>query len=260
MPEEPIDSEEAWSATEAAWKDAVPHLSDCLSPPDARHSYAVLRGLTASSGGMVAAATTSLPERSEAGRNYDYRYVWIRDQCYAGHAMAAIGDARLLGDAVRFVTERLLEHGSRLAPAYTARVNRFRISAASICPDTREGSTGSAIGSTGSSSWMPSEKPCCSWPMPAESDLLDADGLQAGDLAAAAIAERWTEPDAGIWEIENQPWTHSRLTAAAGLRSYCAALPLGLQNAEWLALADRIVADTAAHATHPAGSLATFSG
>ena len=33
---------------------------------------------------MVAAATTSLPERAEEGRNYDYRYVWIRDQCYAG--------------------------------------------------------------------------------------------------------------------------------------------------------------------------------
>ncbi|WP_434099493.1 glycoside hydrolase family 15 protein [Streptomyces sviceus] len=29
---------------------------------------------------MVAAATTSLPERAEEGRNYDYRYVWIRDR------------------------------------------------------------------------------------------------------------------------------------------------------------------------------------
>ena len=58
---------------------------------DARRSYAVLRGLTSASGGMVAAATTSLPERAEAGRNYDYRYVWIRDQCYAGQAVAAAG-------------------------------------------------------------------------------------------------------------------------------------------------------------------------
>ncbi|MEU3503680.1 aldehyde dehydrogenase family protein, partial [Streptomyces hundungensis] len=36
----------------------------------ARAAHTVLRGLTSSSGGMVAAATTSLPERAEAGRNY----------------------------------------------------------------------------------------------------------------------------------------------------------------------------------------------
>ena len=34
--------------------------------------------------------------------------------------MAAIGDSRLLGDAVRFVSACLLEHGDQLAPAYAA--------------------------------------------------------------------------------------------------------------------------------------------
>ena len=52
---------------------------------------------------MVAAATTCLPERARQGRNYDYRYVWIRDQCYAGQAVAAAGAHPLLDDAVRFV-------------------------------------------------------------------------------------------------------------------------------------------------------------
>ena len=253
MPDKPIEAEEAWNATEAAWKDSVPDLSACVSPSDARHSYAVLRGMTSSSGGMVAAATTSLPERSEAGRNYDYRYVWIRDQCYAGHAMAAIGDCRLLSDSVRFVTERLLEHGSRLAPAYTA--------AGKSVPDQRNlDLPGYPGGFDRIGNWVNRQFQLDAFGEAlllladaSRKGLLDADGLQAGDLAAAAIADRWREPDAGIWEIENRPWTHSRLTAAAGLRSYCAALPLGLQNAEWLVLADRIVADTAAHATHPAG-------
>jgi alpha,alpha-trehalase len=251
--EEPTDSEEAWSATAAAWNDAVPLLSDCLSPPEARHSYAVLRGLTASSGGMVAAATTSLPERSEAGRNYDYRYVWIRDQCYAGHAMAALGDTRLLGDAVRFVTNRLLEHGSRLSPAYTAKGEPV--------PDQRSlGLLGYPGGFDQVGNWVNRQFQLDAFGEAlllladaSHNDLLDADVLQAGELAATTIGDRWTESDAGIWEIENQPWTHSRLTAAAGLRSYCAALPPGLQNPEWLVLADRIVADTASHATHPDG-------
>jgi hypothetical protein len=65
---------------------AGPALSCATAARDARHAYAVLSGLTSASGGMVAAATRSLPERARAGRNYDDRYAWIRDQCYAGHA------------------------------------------------------------------------------------------------------------------------------------------------------------------------------
>ncbi len=80
-------------------------LRPSLATKDSRHSCAVLAGLTSSTGGMVAAATTSLPERSKAGRNYDYRYVWIRDQCYAGQAVAADGPHRLLDDAVSFVAD-----------------------------------------------------------------------------------------------------------------------------------------------------------
>ncbi len=47
----------------------LPGCDDLIALADARHSYAVLRGLTSASGAMVAAATTSLPERLEGGRN-----------------------------------------------------------------------------------------------------------------------------------------------------------------------------------------------
>ena len=53
----------------------------------------------------------------------------------------------------------------------------------------------------------------------ARHDRLDSDGRRAAEIAADAIAARWQEPDAGIWEIDDQPWTHSRLTCAAGLRA-----------------------------------------
>src|SRR5690349_4662091 len=68
---------------------------------------------------MVAAATMSLPERAAQGRNYDYRYVWIRDQCYAGQAVAADGPHPLLDAATSFVSARLLADGPHMAPAYT---------------------------------------------------------------------------------------------------------------------------------------------
>jgi GH15 family glucan-1,4-alpha-glucosidase len=95
----------------------VPKCDDLIAVRDTRHAYAVLTGLTSGSGAMVAAAATSLPERLESVRNYDYRYAWIRDQCYAGMAVAAHGPHPLLDGAVRFITERVLSDGPELMPA-----------------------------------------------------------------------------------------------------------------------------------------------
>jgi alpha,alpha-trehalase len=253
LPQTPVDPDKGWRTTETAWEEAVPELNHCLGPREARHSYAVLRGMTSSSGGMVAAATTSLPERAEAGRNYDYRYVWIRDQCYAGHAAAAAGDSWLLGQAVRFVTARLLECGPKLAPAYTT--------LGTPVPDQRElDLPGYPGGFDRIGNWVNGQfqldafgEALLLFAEAAGAGVVDADGWRAAETAAEAIGTRWTEPDAGIWEIDNHPWTHSRLTAAAGLRALSAAPCLPSRSTEWLALADRIVAHTAAHAVHPDG-------
>lgn len=75
LPDDAPSADELWKGTDGAWERAIPECEDVLARSDVRHSVAVLRGMTSSGGGMVAAATTSLPERVEAGRNYDYRYV-----------------------------------------------------------------------------------------------------------------------------------------------------------------------------------------
>lgn len=117
----PVDVAAAWAGTTQAWADRVPRLPDVLDEADARHSAAVLCGMTSASGAMVAAATTGLPERAEQGRNYDYRYAWIRDQAYAGNAAFSAGMDSLGDQSVRFVGARLLADGADLTPAYTVR-------------------------------------------------------------------------------------------------------------------------------------------
>jgi hypothetical protein len=61
-PDPAPDPDWAWQATETAWREAMPRLGNTIAPHDARHAYAVLRGLTSAGGGMAAAATTSLPD------------------------------------------------------------------------------------------------------------------------------------------------------------------------------------------------------
>ena len=59
---------------------------------EVRQSLRLLRMLTyAQNGGVIAAATTSLPEVMGGERNYDYRYVWLRDAAMIVSALARAG-------------------------------------------------------------------------------------------------------------------------------------------------------------------------
>ena len=183
-------------------------------------AMAVLSGLTSADGGMVAAATMSLPERARANRNYDYRYAWIRDQCYAGQAVAAHGHFPLLDSAVSFVSARLLADGPELKPAYT-------VSGGAV-PDERTLShlVGYPGGADKVGNWVNRQFQLDAFgealellAVASSLDRLDTDHWDAVETAVAAIERRWTEPDAGIWELDNQRWAHSRLTCVAGLRA-----------------------------------------
>jgi GH15 family glucan-1,4-alpha-glucosidase len=242
-PAPPADT--LWSGTETAWGRAVPGLEDTVAPRDACHAYAVLRGLTSSGGGMVAAATMSLPERAEQGRNYDYRYVWIRDQCYAGQAVAAAGPHPLLDEAVRFVAERLDADGPDLKPAYTT--------VGGPVPDQRTldlaGYPGGAdiLGNHVNKQFQLNAfgEALLLFAAAARHDRLGSDHLPAVKAAVAAVEDRWRRPDAGIWEIDDQRWAHSRLICSAGLRAMAVTEIGAAEGSACSALADSIVADAA---------------
>jgi alpha,alpha-trehalase len=252
---DPPDPDRTWQGTASDWADRVPEFEGTVAPRDARHAYTVLSGLTSAGGGMVAAATTSLPERARQGRNYDYRYVWIRDQCYAGQAVAKAAPHPLMDDAVRFVTDRLLADGPHLKPAYTA--------TGGPVPDQRQlDLPGYPGGSDIVGNWVNQQfqldalgESLLLFAAAARHDHLDADGWRAAEAAAGAIEQRWHEPDtdAGIWELDPDAWTHSRLICAAGLRDIAQHAAGSEQPARWVSLADRLVSHTSEHALHPSG-------
>jgi hypothetical protein len=253
LPDEPADPAALWRATSERWAQAVPPLDEVVATRDARHAAVVLRGLTSAGGGMVAAATTSLPERAEEGRNYDYRYAWIRDQVYAGRAAAAAGCYPLLDDATAFISARLHDDGPKLVPAYTVDGGPV--------PDQRDlNLPGYPGGYDLVGNWVNRQfqldalgESLLLLAAAGEHDRLDSAAGRAAEIAADAIAERWREDDAGIWEIDNQAWTHSRLICVAGLRAaarHCTTEP---RSSRWSGLADTILADTGQHAVHPSG-------
>lgn len=253
LDEKPLHPETAWQATQDAWANAVPALEHTIAATDARHSYAVLHGLTSTGGGMVAAATMSLPERAKQGRNYDYRYVWIRDQCFTGEAVAAAGPFPLMDDAVRFVSERLHSDGDQVTPAYTTR--------GGAVPGERSlGLAGYPGGSDVVGNHVNAQfqldalgESLLLLAAAARHDHLGAEGWGAAEIAAAAIGARWGDPEAGIWELSDKNWTESRLICVAGLRAICAVAPRNAKVGDWLALADAILAETAATSTHSTG-------
>ncbi|GBE65868.1 glycoside hydrolase [Mycobacterium sp. MFM001] len=252
LPDDAVRPNDAWRTTESAWAQAVPEVSGTLADDDATTAYAVLQGLTSSGGGMVAAATMSLPERAEQGRNYDYRYCWIRDQCYAGQAVAAAGAHPLLDDAVRFVSERVLADGPGLKPAYCV--------TGDAPPEEQDldlpGYPGGAV-KTGN--WVTDQFQLDAFgeallllAAAGRLDRLDAQHWRAAETLVEAIEKRWREPDAGIWEVDDRRWAHSRLICAAGLRRIGEVAPTR-QGAGWQRLADQLITDADSDCLHPNG-------
>ena len=116
------DSDHLWSSTATFWKAAWqpyhgPHSDLYIK------SLEIMRALTyRPTGAPIAAATTSLPETPGETRQWDYRYVWVRDSAYAAEALLLAGDVT----AARRIAEFLLNAVSpteRVFPAPFLRVD-----------------------------------------------------------------------------------------------------------------------------------------
>ena len=70
-------------------------------------------------GAMIAAMTTSVPEAANSGRNWDYRFCWLRDSYFVVHALNRLGATKTMEGYLRYIVNIAAEAGSEeLKPLY----------------------------------------------------------------------------------------------------------------------------------------------
>jgi GH15 family glucan-1,4-alpha-glucosidase len=87
----------------------------------------------------------------------------------------------------------------------------------------------------------------------ASKDRLDGNGWKAAQIAIQAIEHRSDDKEAGIWEIEPNLWTHSRLICVAGLRAIAEHGASQSWKNTALTLADALVGVADRTSLHPSG-------
>jgi GH15 family glucan-1,4-alpha-glucosidase len=92
-PPEVVEAEEALQQTEAFWREWAGRCRYQGKYADAvERSLITLKALTHKrTGGVLAAATTSLPEKIKGTRNWDYRFCWLRDASFTLSALMKAG-------------------------------------------------------------------------------------------------------------------------------------------------------------------------
>lgn len=111
----------AMDRTIAYWQDWVRTLYLPLDWQEAVIRAAITLKLCAyeETGAIVAAMTTSVPEFPESGRNWDYRYCWIRDAYYVVRALNRLGAVDLLENYLGYL-RNLVDNsaGGHVQPVY----------------------------------------------------------------------------------------------------------------------------------------------
>ena len=182
-------------------------------------SLIVLKALTYEpTGGIVAAVTTSLPERIGGNRNWDYRYCWLRDSTYTLNAMLAAGyvaEAQawrewllraVAGDPADLQTMYSIDGARRLPELELPWLGGY------------EGSRPVRIGNAAAEQLQLDV-----WGETLDSlDLARGAGLCAEDDSWALqvalldhLEGNWRQPDNGVWEVRGpqQHFTHSKVMA-----------------------------------------------
>ena len=107
--------------TIAYWRKWCNSLSIPLEWQDAviRAAITLKLSLYEETGAIVAAMTTSIPESANSGRNWDYRYCWLRDAFFVVRALNSLSETGTMEDYLRWLSNVVIEATSgHIQPLY----------------------------------------------------------------------------------------------------------------------------------------------
>ncbi len=107
--------------TAAYWRNWTRALSLPLEWQDAviRAAITLKLSLFEDTGAIVAAMTTSIPEAPGSGRNWDYRYCWLRDAFFVVRALNSISEVATMEEYLRWLNNVVVRSGGgHIQPLY----------------------------------------------------------------------------------------------------------------------------------------------
>ncbi|HEX3387110.1 MAG TPA: glycoside hydrolase family 15 protein, partial [Mucilaginibacter sp.] len=184
-------------------------------------------------GAIIAASTTSLPESPGSGRNWDYRYCWLRDTYYVLTALNHIGHFEEMEKYFNYVTDISISEDFRYHPLYSI-TGKSRLT--EIILDKLEGYMGNQPVRIGNQAYEHIQNDIYGQvmisllPLYTDHRFIFSERKDSGkwvDFVLHKIEKTIDEKDAGIWEFRNTANIHcySNLFQRAGA---CAAEKMAL--------------------------------